>query len=71
MSSSLDRHLEKWTPQHCVRSLIDKVGFEPDNAAGEVRRSFDGSVGPLYQIAYLMGALQFRARAKNWWIRRR
>ena len=48
-----------------VRSLIDKVGFEPDNAAGEVRRSFDGSVGPLYQIAYLMGALQFRALHKE------
>jgi len=37
------------------------VGFEPDNAAAEVRRSFDGSVGPLYQSAYLLGALQFRA----------
>ena len=35
------------------------MGFEPKN--GEVRRSFDGSVEPLYQSAYLMGALQFRA----------
>ena len=26
-----------------------------------MRRSFDGSVSPLYQSAYLMGALQFRA----------
>ena len=26
-----------------------------------MRRSFDGSVGPLYQSAYLLGALQFRA----------
>jgi hypothetical protein len=58
---TMNFHLGKWTPQQCVQSLIDNVGFEPDNAAGEVRRSFDGSVGPLYQIAYLMGALQFRA----------
>ncbi len=58
---TMNFHLGKWTPQQCVQSLIDNVGFEPDNATGEVRRSFDGSVGPLYQIAYLMGALQFRA----------
>ena len=54
-------HLGRWTPQQCVQSLIDNVGFEPDNATAEVRRSFDGSVGPLYQSAYLLGALQFRA----------
>ena len=62
---TMNFHLGKWTPQQCVQSLIDNVGFEPDNAAGEVRRSFDGSVGPLYQIAYLMGALQFRALHKE------
>ena len=58
---TMNFHLGKWTPQQCVQFLIDAVGFEPDNAAAEVRRSFDGSVGPLYQSAYLMGALQFRA----------
>ena len=62
---TMNFHLGKWTPQQCVQSLIDNVGFEPDNATGEVRRSFDGSVGPLYQIAYLMGALQFRALHKE------
>jgi uncharacterized protein (DUF885 family) len=62
---TMNFHLGKWTPQQCVQSLIDNVGFEPDNASGEVRRSFDGSVGPLYQIAYLMGALQFRALHKE------
>ena len=62
---TMNFHLGKWTPQQCVQSLIDNVGFEPDNAAGEVRRSFDGSVGRLYQIAYLMGALQFRALHKE------
>jgi uncharacterized protein (DUF885 family) len=58
---TMNFHLERWTPQQCVQYLIDKVGFEPDNATAEVRRSFDGSVGPLYQSAYLLGALQFRA----------
>ena len=28
-------------------------------AAAEVRRSFSGDYGPLYQIAYMMGGLQF------------
>lgn len=58
---TMNFHLGKWTPQQCVQFLIDAVGFEPDNATAEVRRSFDGSVGPLYQSAYLTGALQFRA----------
>lgn len=58
---TMNFHLGKWTPQQCVQYLIDAVGFEPDNDTAEVRRSFDGSVGPLYQCAYLMGALQFRA----------
>lgn len=58
---TMNFHLRRWTPQQCVQFLIDKVGFEPDNATAEVRRSFDGSVGPLYQSAYLLGALQFRA----------
>jgi uncharacterized protein (DUF885 family) len=40
---------------------MDNVGFDRDNATAEVRRSFDGSVGPLYQSAYLLGALQIRA----------
>lgn len=58
---TMNFHLGRWTPQQCVRYLIDSVGFELDNASAEVRRSFDGSVGPLYQSAYLLGALQFRA----------
>jgi len=58
-------HLGQWTPKQCIDYLIDEVGHEPDNAAAEVRRSFDGSVGPLYQSAYLMGALQIRALRKE------
>jgi hypothetical protein len=58
---TMNFHLGKWTPQQCVKFLIDNVGFDSENDLAEVRRSFDGSVGPLYQCAYLMGALQFRA----------
>jgi uncharacterized protein (DUF885 family) len=58
-------HLGEWTPKQCVDYLISAVGHEPDNATAEVRRSFDGSVGPLYQSAYLLGALQIRALRKE------
>ncbi len=58
---TMNFHLGKWTPQQCVQFLIDNVGFDSENALAEARRSFDGSVGPLYQCAYLMGGLQFRA----------
>jgi hypothetical protein len=58
---TMNFHLGRWTPQQCVQYLMDNVGFDHDNATAEVRRSFDGSVGPLYQSAYLLGALQFRA----------
>ena len=56
---SLDFHLEKWTPQECVDLLVNKVGHERENALAEVRRSFSGDYGPLYQMAYMMGGLQF------------
>ncbi|HYJ91493.1 MAG TPA: DUF885 family protein [Pyrinomonadaceae bacterium] len=56
---SLSFHLEKMTPQECVDFLVERVGHERDNAAAEVRRSFSGDYGPLYQIAYMMGGLQF------------
>jgi uncharacterized protein (DUF885 family) len=55
---SLSFHLEKMTPQQCIDLLVNKVGHERDNATAEVRRSLDGSYGPLYQIAYLIGGLQ-------------
>jgi uncharacterized protein (DUF885 family) len=58
---TMNFHLGRWTPQQCVQYLMDNVGFDRDNATAEVRRSFDGSVGPLYQSAYLLGALQIRA----------
>jgi uncharacterized protein (DUF885 family) len=62
---TMNFHMGNWTPQQCIDYLIKAVGHEPDGAAAEVRRSFDGSVGPLYQCAYLMGALQIRALRKE------
>ena len=56
---SLNYHLGKWSPQQCIDFLVDRVGHERANAEGEVRRSFTGGYGPLYQLAYMIGALQF------------
>ncbi|MDF2158857.1 DUF885 family protein [Algoriphagus sp. CAU 1675] len=55
---SLNYHLGNMTPQQCIDLLVDKVGHEYANAEAEVRRSFEGSYGPLYQIAYMIGALE-------------
>ncbi len=57
---SLGFHLEKMTPKECIDFLVDRVGHERDNATGEVRRSFSGGYGPLYQAAYLLGGMQLR-----------
>jgi uncharacterized protein (DUF885 family) len=58
---SLSFHLGTMTPQQAVDFLVDRVGHERDNAAAEVRRSFNGSYPPLYQAAYMLGGLQLRA----------
>lgn len=60
---SLNFHLGKWTPQQCIDFLVDRVGHERANAEGEVRRSFVSGLGysPLYQLAYMIGGLQFYA----------
>jgi uncharacterized protein (DUF885 family) len=58
---SLSFHLEKMTPQQCIDLLVNRVGHEVDNATAEVRRSFAGNYGPLYQCAYLLGGLQIRS----------
>ncbi len=58
---SLKFHLGQMTAQQCIDMLVDKVGHERATAEGEVRRSFNGSYPPLYQAAYLIGALQIRA----------
>jgi uncharacterized protein (DUF885 family) len=62
---SLSFHLGKMTPKECVDFLVERVGFERENAAGEVRRSFGGGYGPLYQAAYLLGGIQIYALQKE------
>jgi uncharacterized protein (DUF885 family) len=57
---SLSFHLETMTPREAVDYLVEKVGHERANAEAEVRRSIAGNYGPLYQIAYMIGGLQFR-----------
>jgi hypothetical protein len=58
---SLKYHLGTMTAEECVAMLVDRVGHERSSAEGEVRRSVSGDYGPLYQAAYLLGGLQFRA----------
>ncbi len=55
---SIKFHLGEWTPQQCIDYLVDRVGHEPANAHGEVKRSFEANYGALYQLAYLVGGLQ-------------
>ncbi|TRZ45087.1 DUF885 family protein [Robertkochia solimangrovi] len=62
---SLNYHLGKWTPQECIDYLVDRVGHERANAEGEVRRSFTARYGPLYQLAYMVGGMQFYALKKE------
>ena len=58
---SLRFHLGAMTPQEAVDFLVERVGHERANAEAEVRRSFNGTYPPLYQVAYMIGGLQFRA----------
>jgi len=58
---SLSFHLNKMTPDECIEFLVERVGFERENAVGEVRRSFAGDYGPLYQAGYLLGGRQLYA----------
>jgi hypothetical protein len=58
---SLNFHLGKWTPQQCIDFLVERVGHDRHTATGEVRRSFNGDYSPLYQVGYMMGAIQLRA----------
>ena len=56
---SLNYHLGNWSPQEAVDFLVERVGHERANAEAEVRRTTIDA--PLYQIAYMIGALQFQA----------
>jgi uncharacterized protein (DUF885 family) len=56
---SLNFQLGNWSPQQAIDFLVERVGHERANAEAEVRRTAGAS--PLYQIAYLIGGLQFYA----------
>jgi hypothetical protein len=62
---SLNVHLGTMTGEEAIDFLVDRVGHERANAMAEVRRSLNGSYPPLYQAAYMLGALQFRALARE------
>ncbi len=63
---SLKFQLGEMTPQQCIDVLVDKVGHEYANAEAEVRRSFATTyTPPLYQVAYMIGGLQFYALRKE------
>ncbi|HZS55201.1 MAG TPA: DUF885 family protein [Bryobacteraceae bacterium] len=62
---SLSFHLGKMTPDQCINFLVDRVGFERENAVGEVRRSFAGDYGVLYQAGYLLGGMQLYSLHKE------
>ncbi|HKB14741.1 MAG TPA: DUF885 family protein, partial [Planctomycetota bacterium] len=53
------------SPQAAIDLLVERVGHERANATAEVRRSFQGGYGPLYQVAYMIGGLQFRALRRD------
>lgn len=58
---SLRFQLGEMTPQEAIDFLVNRVGHERANAEAEVRRSFNGTYSPMYQAAYMLGGLQFRA----------
>jgi uncharacterized protein (DUF885 family) len=58
---SLKFHLGQMTAPQAIDFLVSRVGHERRNATAEVRRSVNGSYGPLYQAAYMLGGLQLRA----------
>jgi len=58
---SLSYHRGEMTPEEAVDFLVNRVGHERANAEAEVRRSFEGNYSPLYQVAYMIGGMQFRA----------
>ncbi|MDJ0835594.1 MAG: DUF885 family protein [Acidobacteriota bacterium] len=63
---SLSFHLERMKPDEMIDFLIDEVGHERDSATAEVRRFVESPhYGPLYQCAYMVGGLQFRALHKE------
>ncbi len=62
---SIKFQLGEMTAQECIDMLVNGVGHERANAEGEVRRSIKGAYPPLYQAAYMIGGIQFRAMRRE------
>jgi uncharacterized protein (DUF885 family) len=62
---SLKYHLGQMSPQECIDFLVEEVGHERANAEAEVRRSFMGRYDPLYQLAYMIGGIQFQMLSRE------
>ncbi len=62
---SMKFQLGEMQPQEMIDFLVDRVGHERLTATSEVRRFIGGDYGPLYQIAYMIGGLQFRTLRKE------
>jgi uncharacterized protein (DUF885 family) len=62
---SLRYHMEQMTPKECIDFLVNEVGHERANAEAEVRRSFMGRYDPLYQLAYMIGGIQFQVLSRE------
>src|SRR5690606_27341616 len=58
---SLKYHLGEMTAEELIDFLVDEIGHERFGATSEVRRYIGDSYSPLYQVAYMIGGLQFRA----------
>ena len=64
---SLKFHMGQWSPQESIDFLVDRVGHERDNATAEVRRSFQGGYGPLYQAGVPARRLAAARRCARSW----
>lgn len=62
---SLKFHLGQMSPQECIDFLVEEVGHERANAEAEVRRSLMGRYDPLYQLAYMIGGIQFQVLSRE------
>ena len=58
---SLRYHLGRMQPEEMVDFLVERGGHERDNATSEVRRYIGSDYSPLYQCAYMLGALQLQS----------
>jgi len=62
---SLGFHLGELTPEQMIDFLVERVGHGRWTATAEVRRYVGDAYGPLYQAAYMIGGLQYRALARE------